>query len=211
MHLACFVMVMLSGINVASSVRLALTPPVSQGKPMNRLAFWEASRVYGKFGCGDAELAEMTARTAEKVGVSAALLAAKVATESSCRTLAVSKAGAIGLSQVMPSVWSCSTPRSVKEPCWDFSRVNLLNGSENLEVGATILAFYIHEYGTEEGLRRYRGIGPSAAGYARLVQERAAKCESVSCRTTTATGILLAPTKKTCSICGLKLKAKEEK
>lgn len=79
------------------------------------------------------------------------ILAATVAVESACDPMAVSRRGALGLTQVMPKIWSSK---------FDFEHsVNLLNPQDNLHAGATILSELIKQYGVSEGIRRYQGLG----------------------------------------------------
>jgi len=134
-------------------------------------ALFQASRVYGKAGCGDQNLAEMTARNAVETGAPAQLIAAATASESTCNPFAISNHGALGLMQV--------TPRSFGKE-FDFTRINLLNPEENMHVGSTILARLIKQYGVREALIHYYGTGPDAiglggAGYAAKVLQLAGK------------------------------------
>jgi soluble lytic murein transglycosylase-like protein len=138
-------------------------PEVSYSQ--QRMALYSAARVYGKAGCGDFALAEATARFALRAGIPSEIVAAKVAVESSCNPLAVSHKGAVGLTQVMPSIWKGS---------YDFSRVNLLNPEDSLRVGTEILAGLIAKHGARGGLRRYNGAGPDAEDYAGRVLALAA-------------------------------------
>jgi soluble lytic murein transglycosylase-like protein len=63
----------------------------------------------------------------------------------------VSKDGAVGLMQVMPSVWK------------QYSREELFDPDRNLQVGTKILANYIRESGNvRDGLRHYYGILPDS-------------------------------------------------
>ena len=119
------------------------------------LAFFDASRVYGKVGCGDIILAEKTANASIKSGVPANLIAGLIATESTCNPLAVSNKGAIGLMQVVPKTWSKS---------YDFTKINLFNPDENMEVGTKILADLIKRYGLKNALAHYYGTGNDGIG-----------------------------------------------
>lgn len=166
-------LLVLSGINLASSWKQASKPPLVVHLREGGDSFFEASRVYGKLKCGDVKLAKMTAGIADEIGLDAGLVASKIATESSCNPLAVSSKGAVGLTQVMPKIWSCSRPRANGEPCWDFSRVNLFDPETNIRIGATILAYYMKKHGKEKGIAAYNGTGTAAADYAKLVMERA--------------------------------------
>lgn len=82
--------------------------------------------------------------------------AAVVSIESGCNPLAISNRGAIGLMQVVPKVWASK---------FDFSKPenNLFNPLSNLDVGTTILAGLVKQYGTEEGIKRYQGLGEHCA------------------------------------------------
>ncbi len=119
-----------------------------------RTAPLEVAKVYGRApGCTDAdpELIEMTAKAAIETNLDPAILAATVATESSCNPYAVSSRGAVGLTQIMLKIWSSK---------FDFGHdVNLFNKRDSLHTGAVILADSINRYGTQAGLQRYNGVG----------------------------------------------------
>lgn len=118
-------------------------------------AFFDASRVYGKVGCGDIILAEKTAQASIKSGVPANLIAGLIATESTCNPLAVSNKGAIGLMQVVPKTWAKS---------YDFTKINLFNPDDNMEVGTKILADLIKKFGLKNALAHYYGTGNDGIG-----------------------------------------------
>jgi soluble lytic murein transglycosylase-like protein len=122
---------------------------------------FDASRVYGRAGCGDVVLAEETARAAEKTGLPASLIAAEIATESSCNPLAVSRDGGVGLTQIMPKIWASKYN--------NFRDKNLLRQEDSIEVGAEILAENVRLYGMRDGIRRYNGSGVDAEQYATRV------------------------------------------
>jgi Transglycosylase SLT domain len=118
-------------------------------------AFFQATKIYGKAGCGDQQLAEMTARHAIVTGLPATIIAAATATESTCDPLAISNRGAIGLMQVMPKIHSKK---------FDFTKINLFNPEENMTVGTTILADFVKTYGLRNGLHHYYGTGNDGVG-----------------------------------------------
>jgi soluble lytic murein transglycosylase-like protein len=102
------------------------------------------------FGQGCETIAGFAASSARRHNLSPRIVAATIATESGCHATVVSKAGAIGLMQVMPSVWR-------------HSRAELLNPERNADIGADILARCVHEGGsTREGLKRYFGVTPGS-------------------------------------------------
>lgn len=105
-------------------------------------------------GCREAshELIIEVSEAANRANLDPKLGAALVAVESRCDTLAISNRGAVGLTQVRPSVWKDK---------YDFQKVNLFNHCENLKVGFTILADLIRDNGAYEGIRRYQGTGPN--------------------------------------------------
>jgi hypothetical protein len=113
-------------------------------------AFFEASEVYGKIGCGDQNLAEETARRSIQIGLSAKLIAAQIGVESGCNSQAISNRGAVGLTQVVPKMWNKQ---------FDFSKVNLFNPEENMNTGTQILSDLIKQYGIKNGLIHYYGTG----------------------------------------------------
>lgn len=90
----------------------------------------------------------------------AKLAASVISEESNCDSLAVSSRGAIGLMQVMPRVWKRR---------FDFSRINLFNPQENLNIGIKILADLVQQYGEHEALERYQGLGPGNPNYSNEV------------------------------------------
>jgi soluble lytic murein transglycosylase-like protein len=138
----------------------AIEPPV-QGPNFNapdlHKAFFDASRIYGKKGCGDVELADMTARNALRTGLPANLIAAVVGVESSCNPLAISKKGAVGIMQVNVAVWS--------EKYGNFRTINPFNPEEGMRVGCDILSANVKQYGLRSGVAHYDGVGPEADEY----------------------------------------------
>lgn len=134
--------------------------------PAYRKAFFDASRIYGKAGCGDMNLAEMTATYASRNGVPANVVAAIVAVESSCNALAISGKGAVGLTQVNVKVQASA---------YDFSQINLLNPEQNMDTGTKIMASMIRTYGPRAWVSHYDGSGPEADAYALKVLALAGK------------------------------------
>jgi soluble lytic murein transglycosylase-like protein len=133
--------------------------------PNFRRAFFDAARVYGRAGCGDVQLAEMTARSSMKTGLPANVIAAEIAVESTCDPLAVSRDGGVGLLQIMPKLWASRFN--------GFRDKNLLRAEDSMEVGTEILAENIQKYGLREGIRHYNGAGPDAELYALKVMQLA--------------------------------------
>jgi soluble lytic murein transglycosylase-like protein len=124
--------------------------------PAYRQAFFDAAKIYGKAGCGNITLAEMTAENSLKTGVPANLIAAIVSVESSCNPLAISKKGAVGLMQINVDVQS---------KAYDFSLINLFNSRQSMEIGTKILAGMIKQYGMKSGIQHYDGVGEEADAY----------------------------------------------
>jgi soluble lytic murein transglycosylase-like protein len=169
--LSIFVFNTALGILFLASSHPAMSVQVESHSAEYQTAFFEAAKTYGKVGCGDQPLAEMTARNSLKTGLPARVIAAMASAESTCNPLAVSNRGAIGLTQVMPKIWSKQ---------FDFSKINLFNPEENMAVGTTILSGLVKQYGLKAGLARYYGTGPDAiglggAGYAEKVLSLAGK------------------------------------
>lgn len=111
----------------------------------------EVALVFGRAtGCQDADpsLVNLVAREAIRAGLNPKVLAATVAVESQCNPIAVSSRGALGLTQVLAREWDAK---------FDFSRVNLLNPSDNVHTGAVIMAGLIRENGLRDGVQRYNG------------------------------------------------------
>lgn len=146
----------------------AMTNPDAFQVPAYRQAFFDAARIYGKAGCGDINLAELTAQNAVRSGVPANLLAAIVAVESSCDPLAISNKGAVGLTQVNVKVQS--------EKYNKFRTINLFDPEQSMRVGTDILRDDIAQYGgTKQGVSHYNGTGPDADAYALKVLALAGK------------------------------------
>jgi hypothetical protein len=135
--------------------------------PAYRQAFFDASRIYGKAGCGDITLAEMTAENSLRTGVPANIIAAIISVESSCNPLAISNRGAVGLTQVNVKVQS--------EKFEQFSAINLFNPKENMRVGTQIMSEMIKQYGLRSGISHYDGVGPEADAYVLKVLALAGK------------------------------------
>lgn len=117
-------------------------------------AMWEVAKVFGRDdGCKDADqiLGRIVAEAALKNDIAPRDVAATISVESNCNIYATSVRGAIGLMQVMPSVW-----KSV----YDFqNKVNLLNQKDAVETGTEILAGYEKKYGRVSGILHYQGMG----------------------------------------------------
>jgi hypothetical protein len=114
----------------------------------------EVAKVFGRTqGCYDAdsELIEEVNSAAARTGLDPRIVAATVAVESGCNPLAISSRGAIGLMQIRPAVW-CEKYDCTKT-------YNFLNRHDNVQVGVFILSDLISQYGVQEGVRRYQGIG----------------------------------------------------
>jgi len=122
------------------------------------VAALDVARVFGRSpGCAEADAALIgkVATEALRTGLDPRILAAAVAVESSCDSMAVSRRGAIGLTQIMPKIWKGS---------FDFERaINLFNPNDNLHAGASILSGLIKQYGLAEGVRHYNGTGTDCA------------------------------------------------
>jgi len=143
----------------------AATQPNPYDSPVFRKAFFDAARIYGKAGCGDMKLAEMTAENSIRNQVPANMIAAIVSVESSCNPLAISDKGAVGLMQVNVKVQASE---------YDFAQVNLFNPGQNMDTGTKIMASMIKTYG-KSWVSHYDGTGPDADAYAAKVQALAGK------------------------------------
>lgn len=154
--LGLLVILCLVGSEISSLKQSASTPrQTDPHSPEFQKAFFDASRVYGKTGCGDQILAEKTAKKSLETGVPAQLIAAMISAESTCNPLAVSNRGAIGLMQVVPKSHS-------KE--YDFSRINLFNSDDNMTVGVDIIRKLINNSTIKSGLIHYYGTGSDSIG-----------------------------------------------
>jgi soluble lytic murein transglycosylase-like protein len=114
-----------------------------------------AGQVYERLGCRKT-YAEGTGRVAVDFAISPRVLAGLVFVESSCNTNAVSGRNSVGLMQVNPKVWK-------------YTRAELSDPKQNIEIGAKILATYIHRWGLVEGLHHYNGLGNPTDEYATKV------------------------------------------
>jgi len=70
------------------------------------------------------------------------ILTALIVVESNADHKAVSRKGALGLTQIMPEIW-------------EYEPEELIDPYKNIEAGASILKYYIQRYGLTEGLRAY--------------------------------------------------------
>ena len=85
------------------------------------------------------------------------ILTALIVVESSANNTAVSRKGAIGLTQVMPGIWR-------------FDRKTLIDPYKNIEIGSSILKYYIKRHGLDGGLSAYNsGKKNGSVRYARKV------------------------------------------
>ena len=124
------------------------------------LAALEVAGVFGRApGCANAshELITAVANESVKMKLDARTFAALIAVESGCNQYATSTRGAIGLTMVVPRVWKGS---------YDFETTyNLLNRTDNLHVGASILSGMITQYGPALGLRHYNGMNIESTSF----------------------------------------------
>jgi len=105
-----------------------------------------ARQVLVSFGPRCAVLASLAAMSARRHNLPPRLVAAQIVVESTCRPAIISKAGATGLMQVMPSVWR------------QYSRAELMNPEKNIAAGTEILGHYCGHAGSYRGgLRLYFG------------------------------------------------------
>lgn len=114
----------------------------------------DVAAVFGRSkGCNTADHAfvRLVAREALNTKVPPKVLASVIAVESQCNQYAVSRRGAIGYAQVMPTVWGKH---------YDFAgQYNLFNPRDNIHVGGLILADYIKQHGLPSGVQHYLGTG----------------------------------------------------
>ena len=120
-----------------------------------RRASIAAAQIYRRHGC-QTTFADATGRVAVEYGLSPRVLAALVFVESSCNPNAASGRRSVGLTQVNALVWK-------------YSATELKDPERNLEIGASILAAYIHRYGLVEGLHAYNGFGNKTNSYSMKV------------------------------------------
>ena len=82
--------------------------------------------------------------------VSPDILTALIVVESSADSEAVSSKGALGLTQVMPNIWK-------------YDKKTLKNPYKNIEVGSSILSYYVKKHGLKGGLSAYNSGKKSGA------------------------------------------------
>jgi soluble lytic murein transglycosylase-like protein len=131
------------GIPPLRAFSKSLSPEALNQEKVYERATVTARRIFKQHGFSS-RFSEQVGHYAVDSGLPARLVAAQVIVESGGHPLAVSKAGAVGLLQVMPKIWNIS-PEALKDP------------DTNLRVGTAILAHHIRAYGTREGLRHYFG------------------------------------------------------
>lgn len=120
-----------------------------------------AQKVFNETNCHPASISKLVARAARTQRLPVKVVASTIVVESSCHSDAISRTGAVGLMQVMPSVWRVS-------------RTELLNPARNIQVGTRILAQYVQQTGDmREGLRRYYGLVDGSDEYADKILEMA--------------------------------------
>lgn len=96
-------------------------------------------------------------RACSEPPVTPELLTALIVVESSANHGAVSRKGAVGLTQVVPHTWQCK-------------KQELLNPYRNIEIGSKILKYYIDRNGIHGGLSSYNsGRSDYALDYAHSV------------------------------------------
>lgn len=91
----------------------------------------------------------MIVQSADKYALDPLLLAAIIRQESSYRNDAISPAGAVGLTQVMPRYWQQSCPG------------DLFNENINIDCGAYILTQYTQSAGGWKKALAYYNVGPT--------------------------------------------------
>ena len=94
-------------------------------------------------------VAPMIVQSAEQYQVDPLLIAAMIHQESSYRNYVVSPAGAVGLTQVMPSYWQQTCPG------------DLFEEANNINCGTYILAKYNQSAGSWKKALAYYNVGPT--------------------------------------------------
>ena len=138
----------------APKVEASALEEASQTPPWTRLCGAHASQ----------DLDLLVVQVASATGVDAALLAAVMTKESTCRPGAIGGAGEIGLTQVHPRVWA----KHLKKQGLIESEKDLFNPETNLRCSAHILGGHLDRTDGDvwKSLRRYNGSGPKARKYA---------------------------------------------
>lgn len=124
------------------------------------MAAEEAFEVYKRAGCGDWELAKLTAHWAARRGLPPRVVAAQVVIESTCNPRAVSHDGSVGLMQVRVKIWQRE---------FGLKPDDMLDAGRSLEVGTEILRRLVARHGLRKGLERYNGRGERARRYSKKV------------------------------------------
>ena len=129
-------------------------PPAPKLEYVFRTGVLDAAKVFGRApGCENTEASfiQDVNEAAARAGVDTKIVAATIAVESGCNPLAVSNKGAVGLMQIRVVAWKDK---------YDFQgKINLLNRKDNLQVGTEILGSLVKQYGLQDGVRRYQGVG----------------------------------------------------
>lgn len=94
-------------------------------------------------------VAPMIVQSAEQYQVDPLLIAAMIHQESSYRNYVISPAGAVGLTQVMPSYWQQTCPG------------DLFEEASNINCGTYILARYNQSAGSWKKALAYYNVGPT--------------------------------------------------
>ncbi|MFW2071834.1 lytic transglycosylase domain-containing protein [Acinetobacter gerneri] len=94
-------------------------------------------------------ISPMIVQSADKYSVDPLLISAIIRQESSYRNYAVSPAGAIGLTQVMPSYWQQTCPG------------DLFDENININCGTYIIASYNRSAGSWKKALAYYNVGPT--------------------------------------------------
>lgn len=138
----------LAGVFVMPAGESKASAPIIKIEPDEQMqkAVFSVAKVFGRGGCGDYQLAQKVAKWSLKNQIDPALEASIITVESHCDPLAVSSSHAIGLGQILVKTWSHEN---------DFSKINLFNPDENLDLSTRILHNLLTRYSLRQAVLHY--------------------------------------------------------
>ena len=108
-------------------------------------------------------ISPMIVQSAERYNVDPLLIAAMIQQESSYRNYAVSHAGAVGLTQIIPRYWQNACPG------------DLFEENTNINCGTYILAHYNQSAGSLKKALAYYNVGPTGYHSSRKMKKQGKK------------------------------------
>lgn len=130
----------------------------SDNCPLPETVDWAAPHVQGSWSNVRSWCSEMVL-TADRCNIDIELLAALTLWESGGDNDAISHAGAVGLTQVMPRDGIAASFMCLNGPCFKDrpTTEELKNPQTNLDFGGCLLSGLVSDYGLRDGLTKYSG------------------------------------------------------